>query len=96
MYFTERYLEVDLELGHRIGLVDLVGQGGDVFARVGLASDVEVVLLELGEKGEELDHGVVEVISDANLVRHVAGILLRETEACKKKKAFSNFENVLV
>jgi hypothetical protein len=58
--------------------VDLVRDGRNVLARVGLARDEKVVRLEMGEKEEELSERVVQVVGYTFLVRGKALVLLRE------------------
>ena len=48
--------------------LEVVGNGGDVVASVGLAGDVEVLALELRELLEEFDHELSHVLSDLLLV----------------------------
>ena len=57
-----------LEVDHRVAgggcggvlVHDLFGQSGQVVTSVGLRSDVQIILAELGEAGKErLNHGVV-------------------------------------
>ena len=52
--------------------MDLVRDCRDVFPSVGLSRDVEVVLPEIGEEGEELLEGLVHVGGHLGLVVRVA------------------------
>ena len=49
----------------------LVGNGGHVFAGVGLPGGVEIVLLQLREEEEELLQRIVEVVGHLHGVRFV-------------------------
>ena len=68
-------LEVDLLASLWILRVDLVRDCRDVFSRVGLSRDVEVVLPEIGEEGEELLEGLVQVGGHVSLVLGEAAAL---------------------
>ena len=59
--------QVDLDLGRRVLVVDLLGDGGDELAGVRLSEGEELVGLVLGEELEELDEALVQVTPDVLL-----------------------------
>ena len=78
------HLEIDDLLGLGVLQMNLVGDGRNVLAGVGLPGHEEVVLLELREELEELEQELVEVGGNLLLIRGVAGVGASKAEAYKK------------
>jgi hypothetical protein len=78
-------LEVDLQLGTAVLLVDRVGSSWHVLSSVALTSDVEFVLLEGGEKREELLEAVVEIPTDFHFILHISLVFINERESSSNR-----------
>jgi hypothetical protein len=72
-------VHLDLSIGQFVLLEDIVGKVGDVDARIALAGDVEIVLLEVGELSEEISQRTVVVLCGSGI--GVGKVVVTETLA---------------